>query len=238
MTEPRIQRRWVWDWRLLVFTGVFLPLVLWLGFWQLDRAVEKQAMLDNWEQAPEGVAWSRVSEGEYTTGQPVTLSGQYLGVSWLLDNRTRDGIAGHEILALFRPLQGGAVVINRGWLAGGQQRETLPELPTPDGMVMITARVADYPEPPVLASPDEPDDGGWPRRVQTLPREVASGADPDVPAFILKLEGDHQPGAFRADWEPDMMGPQTHYGYAFQWFSLATALVVLTIIASYRKQES
>ncbi|MGM0571288.1 MAG: SURF1 family cytochrome oxidase biogenesis protein, partial [Pseudomonadota bacterium] len=48
----------------------------------------------------------------------------------------------------------------------------------------------------------------------------------------------NQPGAFRADWEPDMMGPQTHYGYALQWFSLAAALIILTIIASYRKQES
>ena len=33
------------------------------------------------------------------------------------------------------------------------------------------------------------------------------------------------------------MGAQTHYGYALQWFSLALALVVLTVIASYRKTE-
>jgi cytochrome oxidase assembly protein ShyY1 len=31
------------------------------------------------------------------------------------------------------------------------------------------------------------------------------------------------------------MGPQTHYGYAAQWFSLAAALIILTVVASYRK---
>lgn len=238
MTEPRIQRRWVLDWRLLIFAGCFLPVLLWLGFWQLDRAGEKRALLEQWQDASQSLEWSLVTGAGVIPGQPVTLAGQYQEATWLLDNRTRKGVAGYEVLTLFRPLDGPVVVVNRGWIPGGQSRGQLPAVATPGGVVMLAARVADYPEPPVLADSPEAGASVWPRRVQALPRELAAREDASLPDFIVKLEGDHQPGAFRADWEPDMMGPQTHYGYAFQWFSLATVLVVLTIIASYRKQES
>ena len=59
--------------------------------------------------------------------------------------------------------------------------------------------------------------------------------EPELAGLLVRLSDPQQPGAYRADWEPDMMGPQTHYGYAFQWFSLAVALVILTVIASYRR---
>ena len=38
-------RRWQFDWRLLVFSGVFLPLLISLGVWQLNRAAEKTSLL-------------------------------------------------------------------------------------------------------------------------------------------------------------------------------------------------
>jgi cytochrome oxidase assembly protein ShyY1 len=33
------------------------------------------------------------------------------------------------------------------------------------------------------------------------------------------------------------MGPATHYGYAVQWLSLAVVLLVLSVVASFRKPE-
>ena len=76
---------------------------------------------------------------------------------------------------------------------------------------------------------------GWPRRVQSLPRSLAVQEQAELPGAILRLADPDQPGAFRADWAPDRMGPQTHYGYATQWFALALALGILTVAASYRK---
>jgi cytochrome oxidase assembly protein ShyY1 len=76
---------------------------------------------------------------------------------------------------------------------------------------------------------------GWPRRVQALKEEDVETPGVSVSPLVLRLDGRDQPGAYRADWAPDYMGPQTHYGYATQWFSLALALVILTVAASYRK---
>ena len=82
---------------------------------------------------------------------------------------------------------------------------------------------------------DTSDKAGWPKRTQSLSHGKAREIESDVASLVLRLSGPEQPGAYRADWAPDRMGPQTHYGYAVQWFSLAIALVILTVVASYRK---
>lgn len=230
----RKHRQWQFDWRLLVFSGVFLPVLISLGVWQLNRAAEKQVLLDQWQQEAESLAWQDIVARDLTNGRPVTLTGLYGGRTWLLDNRTRDGVPGYEVLTEFRPLEGPPVVINRGWVQAPRTRDQLPDVDTPEGVFTLEGRVSDYPVPPVLM--DQPAvDNQWPRRVQSLPEKAARQEIPELPGRILRLSGERQPGAYRADWEPDLMGPQTHYGYATQWFALAAALTILTVVASYRK---
>jgi cytochrome oxidase assembly protein ShyY1 len=241
MSEHESRHRvWAPDWRLLLLAAALLPVLLWLGFWQLDRAEEKNRLLAQWEDVAGALAWVEVAGAEPATGQPVRVSGRYRPATWLLDNRTRDGIPGYEVLTLFQPDRGPPLVVNRGWVAAERTRSRLPDVKTPEGEVSLLARIADYPEPPVLAgeAAGEPSKDTGPQRVQALPRRVVTEVEPSIADNILRLDDSNQPGAFRVDWEPDMMDPQTHYGYALQWFSLAAALIILTIIASYRKQES
>jgi cytochrome oxidase assembly protein ShyY1 len=236
MPDPvsRSERQWRFDWRLLVFTGLFLPLLISLGFWQLERAGEKQVMLKQWEMQTGNLDWPAQVDAGLEAGQPVTLSGQYDANTWLLDNRTRDGAAGYEVLTLFRPDQGKPLVVNRGWVLAPRTRDELPAITTPPERVVISGRLSGYPEPPVLMeNPAQRTD--WPRRVQSLKQSDVGALGLTGAPMVLRLDGPDQPGAYRADWAPDYMGPQTHYGYATQWFSLALALVILTVAASYRK---
>lgn len=229
-------RQWQFDWRLLVFSGVFLPMLLSLGFWQLNRAEEKQVLLNQWQQEAEDLAWPDMVSDELAAGRPVTLTGMYGSRNWLLDNRTRDGVPGYEVLTEFRPVEGPPVVVNRGWVQAPRTRDQLPDIETPEGIFTLEGRLSDYPVPPVLVD-QSTGNGQWPRRVQSLPEKAARQEIPDLPGKIVRLSGKRQPGAYRADWEPDLMGPQTHYGYATQWFALAMALTILTVVASYRKRE-
>ncbi|WP_072795237.1 SURF1 family protein [Marinobacter antarcticus] len=235
MTEPKKNsRQWRIDWRLMVFTGAFLPLLIALGIWQLNRAEEKQIILDQWQQEAQNLDWPELVARGLENGRPVTVTGLFGERSWLLDNRTRDGIAGYEVLTAFYPLEGPPVLINRGWVAAPRTRNELPDVTPPEGIFSMTGRIGPYPEPPVLSSKSVQAEG-WPRRVQMLPGPVARAEIARLPGAIIRLQNSEQPGAYRADWEPDRMGPQTHYGYATQWFALAMVLTVLSVVASYRK---
>lgn len=232
---PGRARRWQSDWRLLLFSGIFLPFLLALGIWQLERAEEKEEQLAQWEIQSNELGWPERLDSGLKTGQPVVLAGQYReDVTWLLDNRTRDGAPGYEVLTLFQPDEGAALVVNRGWVQAPRRREQLPEIDTPASQVTLSGRLSEYPEPPVLMDTST-ERTQWPQRVQALTRGDAESIVPGVAELVMRLDGPDEPGAFRADWTPDRMGPQTHYGYAVQWFSLAIALVILTVVASYRK---
>lgn len=218
----------------MLFSGLFLPLLIGLGLWQLDRAGQKQAQLEQWQQQALDLRWPELVKRGLDSGRPVALAGRFGDRSWLLDNRTRDGIPGYEVLTLFFPLQGPPVVVNRGWVPAPRHRDELPEVTSPMGVLELSGRISEYPEPPVLNG-QTPPETSWPRRVQSLPRAIAADGNADIPEAIVRLDSSDQPGAFRADWTPDRMGPQTHYGYATQWFALALALGILTVAASYRK---
>ena len=217
----------------MLFSGLFLPLLLVLGIWQLQRAEFKQQQQGQWQQQMSELAWPQLVEQGLDAGRPVKLNGSYGDTTWLLDNRTRDGMAGYEVLTVFYPLQGPALVVNRGWVIAPRTRQQLPDASVTQEQVEISGRLANFPQPPVLAASEA--SSGWPRRVQSLPPEIAQDAVPELPRLILRLADQNQPGALRADWAPDRMAIATHYGYATQWFALALMLTVLTIVASYRK---
>jgi cytochrome oxidase assembly protein ShyY1 len=218
----------------MLFTGLFLPLLVSLGFWQLERAEEKTEQLAQWEDPGNTLDWETYSGSGLQPGQPVTTTGRYRESIWLLDNRTRDGAPGYEVLALFEPQQGDALVVNRGWIQAPRRRDELPEISTPPNVVTLIGRLSDYPEPPVLME-TATDLTQWPRRVQALTRSDVAALGVDAPSLVMRLADPDQPGAYRADWSPDYMGTQTHYGYAVQWFALALVLIISTVVASYRK---
>ena len=49
-TAHRNNLRWQGEWRTTLFTLVLVPILISLGFWQLQRAEEKVAIAQIWEQ--------------------------------------------------------------------------------------------------------------------------------------------------------------------------------------------
>ncbi|UAW98494.1 SURF1 family protein [Halopseudomonas nanhaiensis] len=231
-----MSRRFAPGWPLWLFVLVFLPLLITLGFWQLDRADEKrtlQARIDQGRDQP-AIPLDQLPPGDDAAWRQLRLRGQFdVEHVWLLDNRTRDGRSGVEVLQPFRDEATGQwVIVNRGWIPW-RDRSERPAVKTPEQTVTLTVEA--LPEPGRgFELPDGSDRSGWPKLiVRVEPERLYEQLGLASPGWIARLT-DSGPGALRLDWPGLPMTSTKHVGYAVQWFALAAALIVLFIWAGFR----
>ena len=222
------------EWRTTLLVLLLLPVLVALGFWQLDRETEKRELLERFEarQAAAPVTLGPAL-GERPPASlaylPVRLRGRYLpGRYLLLDNRIRGGRFGYEAVSLFALEDGRYALVNRGWLPGDPARRSLPEPAAPAGPVSLTGQLYVPPDPPYLLGEQSLAVDDWPRVVQALemrPLAAALTEDLGAPVFpwSVRLDAD-APGALAVAWPVVNVSPEKHRGYAVQWFTMAAVL--------------
>ncbi len=237
--DPMHTQRFAPGWPLWLFTLTLLPLLIWLGIWQLDRAEQKRALQAQIDASHNASAQPLVAFE--TAGppawQPLLLSGQFdVQHVWLLDNRLRDGQPGVEVLQVFHDQASDRrVLVNRGWLYW-LDRSQLPAIATPQGQIQL--QVERLPDPERGFTLNSPTTAGWPKLVGSI----------DLPAFTAQANISMQPwlvrlqpgsaSALRLDWPPMPMSASKHTGYAVQWFAMAAMLLILFIWAGLRPVTS
>jgi len=226
--EPLNARFWLVALAALIAAGVTLR----LGFWQLSRAEQKQALQISIDRQS---ALPPVQEAALAEAAPdatadllyrrVQLQGRWLaGHTVFLDNRQSSGKPGFYVLT---PLQlkpsGRTVVIQRGWVQRNfSDRSALPPVDTPDGDVSVQGRIA--PAPGKLYEFDGAQEGKI-RQNLDLPRFAAELGVP-LAAFTVMQSGPLGDGLVR-DWPAIDSGVDKHLGYAFQWFALCALIACL-----------
>ncbi len=227
-------------------TLLVLPLLLALGFWQLDRAHQKEALQGNFKaslRAPE-VRITSVDLADSTLRyRKVTLRGRYDSTHQiLLDNQVQDGQPGYHV---FTPLQIPgripAILINRGWVPLGSSRQTLPDLTVTGKEVVISGRISQPANPGLRLGGSALDTARrWPRVMQYLDYgELAAVLGYPLEPAVVLLDPEVNGGYLRK-WHPQFVGfgPERHRGYAVQWFSLAIALIVIYIVVNTRRYRA
>ena len=119
--------------RLLLFTVFFLAVFVRLGFWQLERAQEKEAQR-NAQAVADGaqpVTLSRAHrERSRLSGQLIEDRGRFLEeVVFLRDNVIFQGTVGFEVMRPFHSEAGDIALVNFGFVPGGSDRSVLPSVP-------------------------------------------------------------------------------------------------------------
>jgi cytochrome oxidase assembly protein ShyY1 len=83
-------------------------------------------------------------------------------------------------------------------------------------------------------------DKKWPRLLQAINfEEVKNSIDEKnllISGVVFRLSPENKYG-FNRNWQIVFMDSNKHLGYAFQWFSMALALVILTILFFMRKKN-
>lgn len=230
------------NWKLTLFTILLLPLLIYLGLWQLEREQEKRETQINYDlralqaplalhqinwQATEDIAWRRVTAtGHYDSSR-----------QFLLDNRINQSRVGYELITPFQT-DSGLLLVNRGWIAQGADRQTLPEVRVSEEQVAIQGTIY-VPTGDIMVLGEEEPAGQspWPRVIQSLDIEQMSAilGEATLP-YTVRLEPG-APGLEQINWQPVTLSPETHRAYAVQWFFMAVVLVILFLLFSFRRSE-
>jgi len=226
-------------WMPTALTVIFLPLFVWLGLWQLDRAVEKQAQLDAFEALGRlpPVALAGDAQTAPLRHRKVTAGGEYdAGRQYLLDNRILDRRPGYHVLTPLRLAAGKAVLVNRGWIPLGASRQERPDIGIENTRVTVVGQVHPEPEAGLVLDDAAGAETDWPRLVQRIDFERMGHelGVPLVPVLVLLDAG--QAEGYVRKWRPDYVAPpDKNRAYAAQWFSFAVLLIVLYVGLNTRR---
>lgn len=211
-----------------------------LGLWQLSRADEKTAIVQAHALATElppltSLPANANAEIEKLLYRRVELSGRFDPIRWfLLDNRIVAGQAGFEVIAPFVLNDGTYVLVNLGWIGhNGDRQVNLAAHAIPETQLMLSGVVVTPSKGFVLAETGadadaDADNSVWPFTLQFVDYETIGGKLDKIPlmdAVIIAAEG--QAGGLTYNYKPVASGASKHLGYAFQWFSMLAALIVL-----------
>jgi len=142
---------------------------------------------------------------------------------FLVDNKVHRGRAGYHVVTPLLLAGGGAVLVDRGWIAAGATRLDVPAVPVPQGEVVVRGRInvpaADYVE--LAASP--PERGVW----QNLdPARFAQATGLAVPPVVIEATAGAGEGLAQ-EWPRPDSGANKHRMYMLQWYAFAALVAVL-----------
>ena len=231
--------------RSVVVHGSFVlisALLLWLGFWQLNRAHEKREMLELAEESvnapvlPLAAILGADAKAAAHRYARVTITGVWLPEKQLLwDNRIADGQAGYEVVTPFLTQDGEKVLVNRGWVPVGPSRAVLPKLDAglDTEAVLSLEAVVTQPSKGLASGPAVEPSDGWPKRLQYLDYDqIGTTIGTEIAPILLQGRRKGEPivesWQLLSNWEPaQSFAPSRHLGYAVQWFALLITLIFL-----------
>lgn len=219
---------------------ILVPAFITLGFWQLGRADQKrllQAEYD-WRMNDASVRiGAELQAAEELRFYKVTVQGYYEeGHQFLIDNRIHRGQAGYHVIT---PLRIGnsstRILINRGWVPVGEDRQQLPDVSPPPGLQRASGIATVPADDAFMLAKPEPLTEEWQTVWQHLDMKRFAGAVtyPVQPVVIL-LAPESEAGGYTREWARLDAGIAIHRGYAFQWFILAAALSVIYLYMGWR----
>lgn len=230
------------QWVATLVTLPLLGVLISLGFWQLERSAQKATIIAAharlMTQAPTSVA--AVGRATLQRHQKIRAQGQLDGAhQFLIDNRIHQRTAGYHVVTPLLLSDNSVLLINRGWVATGYDRNQLPQLDVTDIAVTLSGATHFPATEQLLLGESGYANETWPRVVQRLePQTIAKILGKSVKAYTMRLEAELNDKLVRV-W-PVHYGitPDRHNGYAFQWFALAIALLTIYIVVNTRRNKT
>jgi len=218
-----------------VAAAVVLALLLGLGFWQLRRLGEKEALIARIEARTAAAAsdlppreeWASLQRQDYEYLR-VRVSGRYqAGRDALVFTRAPENYGnepGYLTLTPFTLASGGVVLVERGFVPASQAADAARRKP-PEGEITIVGLLHAPQSRNAFTPADEPARSIWYTQ-DPAAMSAALGLAGAAP-FTVALESPANGGEFPRPVPAVPEIVNNHLSYAFTWFSLAIAVVVI-----------
>jgi surfeit locus 1 family protein len=221
-----------------VVAVVVIAVMVQLGNWQLSRAREKESRQEKLDALSRQPAVSlppepvKLEDFQY---RKTEVHGTYLSEDTIyLDNKIYRGAAGYHIIT---PLKIGAstmyVLINRGWVAAERDRSKLPDVPVPSGTVVVSGLATTATQKTLELSKELVSGQVWENLDLERFRNM-TGLQLQ-PVMILQ-QNDAKDGLVR-EWARPDLGMGKNLGYAFQWFAMALAVLIIYLVLSVKRER-
>jgi surfeit locus 1 family protein len=220
----------------LAFISLFF-LLIYLGLWQIHRAVEKRKLQTQFlaQQQANPILLNKLSTlRAQQLYLPVLAEGHFDNKhNYLLDNKIYQHQIGYEVLTPFILKNNPhTILINRGWIPQGQNREKLPAITSVTKNIMLEGLAV---LPQKTFSFKTIAEKKWPQRLQALTPEFLHQKHLQPFIIILTKPG---PYSFMPLWQPVSLPASRHYAYAFQWFGLSLTLLIAFFISQLTRYDS
>lgn len=236
-------------WILLLV--IFVPLLLRLTFWQLERAEERKLAQIQFQKSIARPPLpiddpSLLSQEKYVRTQ---VDGAFdWSRQFILTNQVHNTVAGYEVLTPLIYSDGKAILVSRGWLPPSPGKVPNLRPPTDEfdklsvtGLAVKPApRMASYQRDIAMQSGDyelgntDPALASWPVFIEEENFEqMASLLELELIPRVL--QPDDNKFSYMRVWQPSSRSPTVNYGYAAQWFGMMLLLVGTAIYMNTKR---
>jgi len=222
----------------------FVILMTNLGFWQLNRAEEKEQLLRLLADDKVTLITEKVQLKQLAQYANIELKGRFLQTpQLLLDNQIDEQISGYHVFTPFQ-IEGldTIVLVNRGWIA--KEGFSEQQLFVDTNEIQISGKLNNPPQVGIQLGEIQLE-SNKPSQIITyfekqkvsdfMHEAICTNLSCIVSDKILWLQENQEQG-FKRDWKPIIMPPAKHFGYAVQWFSM-TVVLILLFLYWLRKSE-
>jgi surfeit locus 1 family protein len=222
-------------------TVLLLILMINLGMWQSNKADQKQAKMDLFEQR-EKDEFVSIGTGdidlETMRYRRVALKGIFEPeYQILLDNKVYNGQAGYHVITPLH-INGSdkRILVNRGWIPLGSDRSKLPKIETEKHEVDVTGHLQDFSGRYLELGKSDVDDGHWQIVWQNLNVErYKKLVKFEIQPAMLLLDSENKASGFVREWPKPAYRIEVNRGYAIQWYLMSLALFVIYIVTNLKK---
>lgn len=226
-------------WWILILSVILIIIFTRLGFWQLSRADEKdskQQLLDQLAHEAVLTLSSSYVELRDLLFRNVEVKGQFIASHTIyLDNKIYRGAVGYHVLTPMRIENSDMhVLVNRGWVALGNNRATLPEVYTPTDVITLSG-IALSPTIRTMKISDEISTGKVWIALDFEKYQTSTGLKLQ-PILFVQLDNSINDGLMR-ELERQDLGASKNMSYAFQWFFLAITVFILLLVLNVKRSS-